>query len=194
MEQPVLASSLLDPCSELSLRDRRIMERFGLEETSKVHLAHPLLQWAEFKLKQQKFRLDIRKNFVLISNLNLLSFSLEPTGPCKKDYIFVQPFQKVVEVSWKLSPYGHLSYLNMQWLDNLFPFLGIICDLHEFGWKLLLMMNLSWHLLNRPQSRLELPCCREENHLLLTRNRHQGQGGVTLKTKPLSSCLHFLSG
>lgn len=44
MEQPVLASSLLDPCSELSLRDRRIMERFGLEETSKVHLAHPLLQ------------------------------------------------------------------------------------------------------------------------------------------------------
>lgn len=86
-----------------------------------------------------------------------------------------------------------LSDLNRQWLDNLLWFPGDILerngDLHEFGWKLLLVMKLSWQVLSW-QSRLALSCCREVC-LLLTRNFLQGQGR-TLKTKPLPSCLHFL--
>lgn len=102
------------------------------------------------------------------------------------------PFWKVMET---VSPYGHLSYLNRQWLDNVFLLPGNNLernsDLHEFGWNLLLMMKLSWQLLNRPQSRLVLPAAeRTIAHCLLVivfRVREE----LILQTKCLSSCLCF---
>ena len=78
--------------------------------------------------------------------------------------------------------------LNRQWLDNLFLFpednLERNSDLHEFGRKLLSVMKLGWQLLNRLRSRVAL-CCSSPGIVYRVREE------LTLKTKPLSSCLYF---
>lgn len=97
-----------------------------------------------------------------------------------------------------VGPLETLSYLNQQWLNNVLSFPGDNLernsDVHEFGWKLLLMMRLSWLLLNRPRSRLGVPCCREEDCLFLTRNCLLGRGGVNLENKTSVIMPAFLFG